>query len=55
MIRLNFKGNRIVLTFDEYVQLQKFQENLLVSPTPKIIPNVDYKLKTVTIKITRYA
>ena len=48
---LNFKGNRITLTYDEYVQLQKVQENLLVSPTPKIIPNVDYKLKTVTIKI----
>jgi uncharacterized protein (DUF2141 family) len=48
---LNFKGNRITLTFDEYVQLQKLQENLLISPSPKIIPNVDYKLKTVTIKI----
>jgi hypothetical protein len=48
---LNFKGNRITLTFDEYVQLQKLQENLLISPSPKIIHNVDYKLKTVTIKI----
>jgi len=47
----NFKGNRITLTYDEYVQVQKLQENLLVSPTPKIIPNIDYKLKTVTIKI----
>ncbi len=48
---LNFKGNHITLTYDEYVQLQKVQENLLVSPTPKITPNVDYKLRTVTIKI----
>ncbi|KAA9039509.1 hypothetical protein FW778_11885 [Ginsengibacter hankyongi] len=48
---VNFKGNRITLSYDEYVQLQKLQENLLVSPTPKIIPNVDYKLRTVTIKI----
>ncbi|HEY5408822.1 MAG TPA: Ig-like domain-containing domain [Ginsengibacter sp.] len=47
----NFKGNRITLTYDEYVQIQKLQENLLVSPTPKITPNIDYKLKTVTIKI----
>jgi Bacterial Ig-like domain len=47
----NFKGNRITLNFDEYVQLQKVQENLLITPTPKIIPNVDYKLRTVTIKI----
>lgn len=48
---LNFKGNRITLTYDEYVQLLKLQENLLVNPTPKITPNVDYKLKIVTIKI----
>lgn len=48
---LHFKGNKIVLTFDEYVQIADLQKNLLVSPTPKIIPNVDYKLKTVTIKI----
>ncbi len=48
---LHFKGNRIVLTFDEYVQLSDVQKNLLVSPTPKINPNVDFKLKTVTIKL----
>jgi hypothetical protein len=48
---VNFNGNRITLNYDEYVQLQKLQENLLVSPTPKINPNIDYKLKTVTIKI----
>ena len=48
---INFKGNRVTLTFDEYVHLDKLQENLLVSPTPKINPNIDYKLKQVTIKI----
>ena len=48
---LNFKGNRITLTYDEYVQLQKLQENLLVSPTPKITPNVESKLRTVTVRI----
>jgi len=48
---LHFNENRITLTYDEYVQLVKLQDNLLVSPTPKIIPNVDFKLKTVTIKI----
>jgi len=48
---LHFNENRITLTYDEYVQLMKLQDNLLVSPTPKIIPNVDFKLKTVTIKI----
>ena len=48
---LNFTGKQITLTFDEYVQLQNLQENLLVSPTPKRNPNVDYRLKTVIIKI----
>jgi hypothetical protein len=48
---IHYKGNRIVLTFDEYVQLNNLQENLLVAPTPKSTPNVDYKLKTVTIKL----
>lgn len=48
---INFKGNRITLSYDEYVQLQKLQDNLLINPTPKIIPNVDSKLKTVSIKI----
>ena len=48
---IHFKGNRVTLTFDEYVHLDKLQENLLVSPTPKINPNIDYKLKQVTIKI----
>ena len=48
---INFKGNRITLNYDEYVQLKNLQENLLVSPTPKINPNIDNKLKTVTIKI----
>lgn len=47
----NFKGNRITLTFDEYVQIQDLQQNLLVSPTPKNNPYIDYKLKTVTIKL----
>ncbi len=48
---INFKGNRITLNYDEYVQLLNLQQNLLVSPTPKITPNVDYKFKTITVKI----
>lgn len=48
---VNFTMDRIVLTFDEYVQLQDIQQNLLVSPVPKINPNVDFKLKTVTIRL----
>ncbi len=48
---LHFTANRIVLTFDEYIHLQDLQKNLLVTPEPKITPNVTSKLKTVSIKI----
>jgi uncharacterized protein (DUF2141 family) len=48
---VRFQGNRITFTFDEYVHLQDLQKTLLVAPTPKIIPNINSKLKTVTIKI----
>lgn len=47
----HFKGKKIVLTFDEYIHLDNLQNNLLVAPTPKISPNVDYKLKTVSIRL----
>lgn len=48
---LNFKGNKIVLTFDEYIQLERPEEQLVVSPVPKVSPIVEAKLKEVTIKI----
>lgn len=47
----HFTGNRIVLTFDEYVHVENVQQNLLVSPTPRINPNVDFKFREVTIKL----
>jgi uncharacterized protein (DUF2141 family) len=47
----HFSGKSITFTFDEYVHLQDLQKYLLVSPTPKIIPNINYKFKTVTIRI----
>lgn len=49
---LNFTGKKIVLVFDEYVELdQKLQENLVVSPNPEATPMIDSKLKTVTINL----
>ncbi|MEO6136191.1 MAG: Ig-like domain-containing protein [Ginsengibacter sp.] len=48
---IKFEGKQITLSFDEYIQLQNLQENLLVSPTPIINPNIDFKLKTITIKL----
>ena len=47
----NFNTNKIVLNFDEYVELKGMQDNLIVSPLPKSNPVMDFKLKTVTIKL----
>ncbi|MBL7737812.1 MAG: Ig-like domain-containing protein [Chitinophagaceae bacterium] len=48
---LNFQGNKITLTFDEFVQLDNFMQNVLVSPIPRSVPNANYKLNTVTIRL----
>lgn len=48
---LNFKEKRISLYFNEYIDLQNLQENLIVSPTIKNTPIVEGKLHTVTIRI----
>ncbi len=47
----DFTTNKIVLNFDEYVEIKNIQDNLIVSPLPKSNPVIDYKLKTVTIKL----
>lgn len=41
----------ITLIFDEFVQLQNVQENLIVSPTLKNIPTVDAHLRNVTVRL----
>lgn len=48
---LNFNGSKITLSFDEYVNIQGLQENLIVSPTPRNNPEVQYKLNTVTVRL----
>ena len=47
----NFSGNRIVFTFNEFIDVQDPQGNLLVSPLSKNNPSVDYRLNTMTIKL----
>lgn len=47
----NFTGNKIVFTFDEFVDVQDIQGNLLVSPMAKINPVVDFKLREITVKL----
>ena len=48
---LNFKGNKITLTFNEYVEVLDVQNNVLVSPLQKNNPSINNNLKTVTIKL----
>ena len=47
----NFKGNRITLNFDEYVEIQETQKNVLVSPLPKNNPDIRSNLKTISVRI----
>src|SRR4051794_38070538 len=48
----SFNAQKIVLTFDEYVELdQNLTEQFIVSPNPENIPLVENKLRTVTIKM----
>jgi hypothetical protein len=48
---LNFRGNRIVLTFDEYIDLQEVQNNLLFTPTFETNPIIEAKLRTLTLRL----
>lgn len=48
---LNFRGDRIVLNFDEYIDLQDVQNNLLFTPTFNTNPQVEVKLRTITVKL----
>lgn len=47
---LNFKGNRIELTFNEFVDLDQPQQKVLISPT--LAPQMDVRLRTVTVRLT---
>jgi Bacterial Ig-like domain len=47
----NMSGNKVLLTFDEYIDMKDIRKNLIVSPVPKIMPTVTSHLKVVTIII----
>ncbi|MEP7108087.1 MAG: Ig-like domain-containing protein [Ferruginibacter sp.] len=51
LLTTNFSANKVTLVFNEYIDVQDVQTNLLVSPFPKISPLVEFKLKTVTVKL----
>lgn len=46
----NFDGNSIRITMNEYIELQNISENVLISPLQKRQPNINYNLKTISIK-----
>lgn len=46
-----FTEKRIVFEFNEYVEVKDVQKNLIVSPYPKTTPSVEYKLRTVTVRL----
>jgi len=48
---VGFTSKKIILTFNEYVEVKDLQENLIVSPVPKNMPLIDYKLRSVTIAL----
>lgn len=48
---LHFTGKKIVLTFDEFINLDKPEQEVIVSPTPKTMPLMEAKLRNVTITI----
>ncbi len=39
-LSVNFEGNKIRLYFDEYIKLEKLQEQLIVSPPLKYLPQI---------------
>lgn len=49
--KLNFTGNKITLSFNEYIELKDLSTNILFSPVPKTNPTVGYNLKTITVKL----
>lgn len=48
---LHFNSKEIKIVFDEYVELDDIFKNLLISPFPKLMPEVKRKLRTVTVKL----
>ncbi len=46
-----FTGNKVTLTFNEYINLDDVQGNVIISPLQKNSPAINFKLKTVTVKL----
>jgi len=47
---VNFTGNKVSLSFNEYIDLQELQGNVIISPLQKTTPTITYNLKSISIK-----
>jgi hypothetical protein len=48
---IRFDAKKVVFNFDEFLEVKDIQQNITVSPVPKQDPLIEYKLRTITIKI----
>ena len=48
---VNFVGNKIEITFDEYITLENANQNVLISPPLTEKPDIKLKNKTVVVKL----
>jgi len=49
---LRFKASNIELNFNEFIQLQDLQKQLIIAPNPKRQPEIRSKLRTISIRWT---
>lgn len=49
--RANKQPNRILFTFDEYIDVKEIHDNLIVNPVQKVDPIVESKLRTMTVRM----
>lgn len=48
---LNVNSNRLVFTFDEFIEIQNAQQEVIVSPLPAVAPTIESKLKEITVRL----
>lgn len=48
---LNVTQPKVILTFNEFIELKEASEKILISPYPSKQPVIEYKLRTVTVKL----
>jgi hypothetical protein len=48
---VNVTGKKVSFSFDEYVLVDNFQQNVIVSPIPKTLPNYLNRLNTVSVTL----